>query len=62
MDFWARGTVKLPEGTIILCPEKEMEEVKKANPGCIIYGYEGKSADGYGNLLLSKLGVNIIGL
>lgn len=59
VDFWARGTVKLPEGTIILCPEKEMEEVKKANPGCIIYGYEGKSADGYGNLLLSKLGYKV---
>ncbi len=54
-DTYLDGSLKLPEGSWILCPIEEIEEIQKANPGIKVLGYEGKPL-GYGNAFITMLG------
>lgn len=54
-DTYLDGSLKLPEGSWILCPIEEIEEIQKANPGIKVLGYEGKPL-GYGNAFITALG------
>ena len=55
-DIYTNGTYEIPEGAIILCPENEVREIENNNKGQVVFGYEGEYVDGYGNLLLNKMG------
>lgn len=57
VDFFTNGDFKLPEGSYILCPQVELEELRD-NVGnkITLYGYEGDSVRGYSNFLIEKLG------
>lgn len=55
-DVYTNGTYEIPKGAIIICPANEIVEIKNKNKGQEVFGYEGEYADGYGNLLLNKMG------
>lgn len=55
-DLYTNGTYEIPKGAIIICPANEVAEMKKNNKGQAVFGYEGEYVDGYGNLLLNKMG------
>lgn len=54
-DTFARGNVDISKG-YILCPESEMEQLRKNNANAMIVGYRGKSVSGYANKFISLLG------
>lgn len=54
-DSYFKGNIKLPDGTIILVPESERENLQKDNPEIQIIGYEGEPKD-YGTAVLSSMG------
>lgn len=56
VDTFIEGGLKLPKTAYFLCPEEEIEVVKKNNPDMNVIGYKGKKVSGYANLLVSMLG------
>lgn len=57
VDFFTNGDFKLPEGSYILCPQVEFDDLNsKVGKGVKLYGFEGDSVRGYSNLLIEKLG------
>lgn len=54
VDIYTRGSVQIPEGSYILCPESETENVRKLNKNLTVVGYEGKGVNGYANTFLSR--------
>ena len=54
-DTYFVGSVSTQNG-YILCPESEIEKLKKLNPNTTIIGYKGESVDGYADAFLSMLG------
>lgn len=56
VDTFIEGGLKLPKTAYFLCPEEEIEVVKRNNPDINVIGYKGKKVSGYANLLVSMLG------
>lgn len=54
-DSYFKGNIRLPNGAIILVPEKEREALQKDNPKIQLIGYEGEPKD-YGTAVLSSMG------
>ena len=59
VDTYIEGGLCLPKTSYILCPEDEIEIIKKNNPNINVIGYKGKSVSGYADLLVSMLGYEI---
>lgn len=59
VDLFTKGDIQLTDDCWILCPEDEVENLKKANPHVQIMGYEGNSVTGYANSLISNLGYHV---
>ena len=54
-DTFFKGNVDITDG-FILCPKEEIIEIQKNNPNSLVIGYEGDSAKGYADALLSMMG------
>lgn len=54
-DTQIEGSLTLPEGSWILCPDEKVEEVQSQNPKIKVLGYEGEAL-GYGNAFITTLG------
>lgn len=55
-DLIFRGNISIPQNSYILCPENEIEQMKKQGTNAKIMGYRGESVTGYADLLLQALG------
>lgn len=58
-DTWSERSVQIPQGSYILCPKAEMEQIENQNRDVNVVGYEGRSVDGYANMFLSFLGYKV---
>lgn len=54
-DTFARGNVDISKG-YILCPENEMEQLRKNNANAMIVGYRGANVSDYADKFISFLG------
>ena len=54
-DTYAKGNVDISKG-YLLCPEEEVEQIKKNNSKLTVIGYKGKSVDGIANSFITMLG------
>lgn len=59
VDAVIEGDLKLSQDSWILCPECEIENVKKQNSNIHVIGYEGESVGGYARALASALGYRV---
>ncbi len=59
VDFYSKGSVKIPEGAYILCPNVELEDVKKNVPGIEAVGVDDENIVEYVNPFLDELGYNV---
>lgn len=59
VDTFIEGGLKLPETAYFLCPEDEIEIVKKNNPNINVIGYKGKTVSGVADLMVSMLGYKL---
>lgn len=59
VDTFTYGDVSIPPTGYILCPAKEVEELKLQNPSANIIGYEGDKVLGHPSLIIQQLGYQI---
>ncbi len=55
-DFFVRGSAKLNNNDWILCPQEEVEIIKKENPDVNVIGYEGENVINYTNRFMELFG------
>lgn len=55
VDTYTKGSVLIPEGGYLLCPQDEVKRLRNVVGNVNIVGYEGKNVDGYANLLASEV-------
>lgn len=55
-DFFVRGSAKLNNNDWILCPQEEIEIMKKENPGVNVIGYEGENVINYTKKFMEMFG------
>lgn len=53
VDTYTRGSFHIPQGSYILCPQTEMENINDLTQNLTVVGYEGKSVNGYADMFLS---------
>ena len=54
-DTYTKGNVDISKG-YLLCPEEEVEQIKKNNPNLTIIGYKGENVDEKANAFITMLG------
>lgn len=54
-DLFSFGSVPITDTAYILCPESEIDVVRKANPDAQIIGYQGISVSPYVNIFLNNI-------
>ena len=58
-DTFVKGNVSLTKDSYILCPANEVRMMRKLNPETNVIGYSGANVDGFAEILLSNLDINI---
>ena len=58
VDFFIDGPANLPNNAYLLCPQDELEEIKKANPNINVIGYQGKNVIEYTEKFLKMLEIS----
>lgn len=54
-DLYTYGSVGLKSDAIILCPENEVEQIKKENPNSTVVGYQGETVTPYVDVFVSQV-------
>ncbi len=54
-DLFSFGSVPITDNAYILCPENELEIMRKANPNAQIVGYQGDTVSPYINIFLTNI-------
>ena len=55
VDTYTKGSVQIPQGSYILCPQTEIEKIRSLTKNLNVVGYEGENVTGYANMFLSKV-------
>ena len=55
VDTYTKGSVQIPEGSYILCPQAEAEKIENVTRNLSVVGYEGENVTGYANMFLSQV-------
>lgn len=55
VDTYTKGSVQIPQGSYILCPQTEIEKIGSLTKNLNVVGYEGENVTGYANMFLSKV-------
>lgn len=55
VDTYTKGSVQIPQGSYILCPQTEIERIESLTKNLNVVGYEGENVTGYANMFLSKV-------
>ena len=54
-DTYTKGNVDISNG-YLLCPEEEIDQIRKNNSNLIVIGYKGRSVDGIADAFITMLG------
>jgi len=55
VDTYTNGSVQIPQGSYILCPQSEIEKIESLTKNLNIVGYEGENVTGYANMFISEV-------
>lgn len=55
VDTYTKGSVQIPQGSYILCPQTEIKRIESLTKNLNVVGYEGENVTGYANMFLSKV-------
>lgn len=55
VDTYTKGSVQIPQGSYILCPQSEIEKLESLTRNLNVVGYEGENVTGYANMFLSQV-------
>lgn len=55
VDTFTKGSIAVPKGSYILCPESEVTKVKGFIKNIQVIGYEGQTVNGYANYLINQV-------